>query len=37
MQTFSIREIRNQLGNLENLINEAHEIVITRHSEYSTA
>ncbi|MDH5297914.1 MAG: type II toxin-antitoxin system Phd/YefM family antitoxin [Desulfobulbaceae bacterium] len=32
MQTLSVREIRNQLGNLETLINEAHEIIITRHN-----
>jgi len=32
MQTLSIREIRNQLGKLETLISQAHEIVITRHN-----
>ncbi len=32
MQTISVREIRNQLGKLETLIAEAHEIIITRHN-----
>lgn len=31
MKTLSIREIRNQLGNLETLVAESHEIVVTRH------
>ena len=32
MQTLSIREMRNQLGNLGKLIAEVHEIIVTRHN-----
>ena len=32
MLKLSIREIRNQLGNLETLIAAGHEIVVTRHN-----
>lgn len=32
MRTISVREIRGQLGELETLIDEAHEIIITRHN-----
>lgn len=32
MQILSVREIRNKLGNLEELVAEAHEIIITRHN-----
>lgn len=32
MLTLSIREIRNRLGQLETLIAEGHEIVVTRHN-----
>lgn len=32
MKTLSIREIRNQLGNLEAVVAEAQEIVVTRHN-----
>lgn len=32
MKNLSIREIRSQLGNLETLVAEAQEIVVTRHN-----
>ncbi len=32
MQTLSIREMRNQLGNLDKLLAEDREILITRHN-----
>ena len=32
MQTLSIREMRSQLGRLDSLISEEHELVITRHN-----
>lgn len=32
MQTLSIREIRAQLGSLDQLIAEEHELIITRHN-----
>ncbi|MES9856241.1 MAG: type II toxin-antitoxin system Phd/YefM family antitoxin [Sedimenticola sp.] len=32
MQTLSIREMRNQLGKLDSLISEEHELIITRHN-----
>ena len=32
MQTLSIREMRNQLGRLDSLVNEQHELIITRHN-----
>lgn len=31
MKTLSIREIRNQLGNLEGILAEDREIIVTRH------
>lgn len=33
MQTISIRDIRNALGHLDTLLNEAGELIITRHGE----
>lgn len=33
MQTLNIREIRNVIGNLEELLNAAGEIVITKHGD----
>lgn len=32
MKSLSIREMRNQLGNLEALINAENEIIVTRHN-----
>ena len=32
MQTLSIREMRNQLGNLDKLLAQEKEIIITRHN-----
>lgn len=32
MRTLSIREIRNQLGNLDALVAENHELIVTRHN-----
>jgi len=32
MRTISIREMRNQLGNLDTLIAEEHEVIVTRHN-----
>ncbi len=32
MQTLSIREMRSQLGKLDALIREQHELIITRHN-----
>jgi prevent-host-death family protein len=32
MQRISIREIRNQLGKLDTLIEKEHELIITRHN-----
>lgn len=31
MKTLSIREMRSQLGNLDQLVETEHEIIITRH------
>jgi len=31
MQTLNIREMRNALGHLDTLVNEAGELIITRH------
>ena len=33
MQTLSIRDMRNALGHLDTLVNEAGELIITRHGE----
>jgi len=33
VQRVSIREIRNQLGKLDALIEEEHELIITRHNQ----
>ncbi|VAX09552.1 hypothetical protein MNBD_GAMMA26-340 [hydrothermal vent metagenome] len=32
MRTLSIREMRNQLGNLDSIISKEHELIITRHN-----
>lgn len=32
MQRISIREMRNQLGKLDTLIDKEHELIITRHN-----
>ncbi len=32
MQTLSIREMRNQLGKLDSIIREEHELIITKHN-----
>ncbi len=32
MQTLSIREMRNQLGNLDKLLAQEQEIIVTRHN-----
>lgn len=32
MQTMSIREIRNQLGRLDQLVAQEQEIIVTRHN-----
>jgi len=32
MRTLSIREMRSQLGRLDSLISEEHELIITRHN-----
>ena len=32
MRTLSIREMRNQLGNLVALVAEDHELIVTRHN-----
>ncbi len=33
MQVLSIREMRNQLGNLDSIVSKEHELIITRHNE----
>lgn len=32
MRTLSIREMRNQLGNLDAMVAEEHELIVTRHN-----
>ncbi len=32
MQTLSIREMRNQLGNLDSIISKERELIITKHN-----
>jgi len=32
MQTLSVREMRNQLGKLDKLLAQEHEIIVTRHN-----
>ena len=32
MQTLSVREMRNQLGKLDELLSQEQEIMITRHN-----
>lgn len=32
MQTLSVREMRNQLGKLDELLNQEQEILVTRHN-----